>query len=196
MIWLSILGWAKDHWKQIGGVALVLLILLTGKLWANLNTAQGQLAQCQSEKAAAEKKVDVSAITLAQLEQKLKSKFHGNVDLEIDPGPPVAGGLCPPCPKIRLKTDCGGESEGSGVASAGATATASVTEKPGPGVGTEKGPDAWGLSVGGGMSLPSAMIYHASVALDYHAIRLYGTMDTNLAYTVGAQARVLTWNWP
>lgn len=195
MTWLTILTWVKTYWKQLAGVAVVVLVLLTGKLWADLNTAQGQLAQCQAEKAAAEKKVEVSATTMAQLEARVKAKMRGGVDLVIDPGQPVRPGECPPCPKITLKADCGGETDSGTAAATKTTATASVTEKPGPGVVCPTVP-AWALAIGGGVSLPGATIYHGSMAVDYHSLRAYGTLDTAGVWTAGAQAKVLTWNWP
>lgn len=194
MTWITVLAWVKDHWKEIGVGLVVLLVLLVGKLWTDLGITRGKLEQCQTERAAAELRVEVSANTLTQLEAKLKANFHGSLDLEIEPSAPVAGSQCPPCPKIKLKADCGGGTEAGTVAASKVTATAVAVEK---GAGTTpKAPPAWALSVGGGVSGGPAMAYHGSVALDYHALRAYGLYDTNATWTVGAQAKVLTWNWP
>jgi hypothetical protein len=156
---------------------------------------RGQLAQCQSEKAQAEKKVEANVSTMAQLEARVKAKMRGGLDLVIDPGQPADPGKCPPCPKITLKADCGGEVDSGTVSATGTTATATITEKPAPG-GKDMGTDAWALALGGGVSLPGARIYHASAAVDYRALRAYGTLDTAGVWTAGAQAKVLTWNWP
>lgn len=195
MTWLTAIAWVKDHWKELGAGLIVLLILLVGKLWTDLGTTQGKLEQCQAERAAAEQRVEVSAITLTELEAKLKANFHGSVDLEVEPGAPVAGSQCPPCPKIKLKADCGGGSDATAGSASKTTATASVIEKPGPGV-TPKGAPAWALSLGGGIEGYPPAAYHGSVALDYHALRAYGTYDTNSQWTAGAQVKVLTWDWP
>jgi hypothetical protein len=195
MTWLAAFTWAKENWKPISVAVIALLVFLIVKLWGSLNTAQGQLTQCQTEKTAAEKKVEVSAATLAELQADVKSNYRGSFEFEVDPGAPVAKGDCPPCPKITLKGDCTGATDAKAGGAVKTTATASVTEKPGPG-NVPVGSPAWALAVGGGLSLPGANIYHGSVAIDYHALRAYGTLDTQGVWTAGAQAKVLTWNWP
>lgn len=190
MTWLTVLGWLKDHWKAVWGVGTGLLILTLGGTCATNSRLQGQLEQCLAAAATQGKELDASANMVTKLEAEVKAKCSGNVDVEVTP--PTAGGN--PCPKVVLKAAWDGSTWNSLMDTARLSATAHVVEKPGPGLGV-KGPDAWALSLGGGMSVGGS-IYHGSAALDYHALRAYGLLDTTGTWAVGAQAKVLTWNWP
>ena len=157
----------------------------------------GQLKQCQDSSAAAELKEKASSETISKLQAAVKTGCKGSVDLVIKPGalapPPGATGwnsLMNPCPEVHLKANFDSENEGKGLTSANGNANAEGSVTP---AGCGGACESWSVWLGAGLG---ATTYHGIIGADYHRLGLYGTLDTQGAWTAGAKVKVLTGTWP
>lgn len=192
-------GWLKENKQYTWPVVLILLLLLNLLQWNTNGKLAGELAVCRSNVETVTLAAKAQNEIISDLQVKANARCKGSVDLVVAPptngwnslmSPVTSTGW--PCSEIRFKASFDGGSDNSAGATVSSTATSEVTVFPIPGSGK---PDAWALWLGAGMAFDTT-IWHASASLDYHRLRAYGTLDTNWAWTAGAQAKLLTWDWP
>lgn len=197
MNWVAVLAWLKANWQKVAAGAAVCLTISSAGLFTQNQRLKGELAECKDQRQNAANELDIKDVSIAKLQAAVKERCKGVVDVSVKPSSAFTWNsmMNPyPCPEVTVHAEMEAETTRTAQALASSTLTAQVTEKPLP-VGLNGCP-SWGLSLGAGLSLPDSSLWHGSAAVDYRALRAIGTLDNRGTWTVGAQARVLTWDWP